>query len=67
MEPKTKLVIPAALVVVALGSGCTTPPTPVADAGTDAPVVADARNFDASCEAGETYDPVANACIPIVV
>lgn len=66
MDETPKLTLPAVLAVVVLSAGCTTSPTPVADAGADAPpVVADA-GFDAGCVPPEVWDPVARACIPIV-
>jgi hypothetical protein len=63
---KKKLVVPAALAVVVLASGCGNA-QPSTDAG-PAPdaFVADAGAFDAGCVPPEVYDPISRTCVPVV-
>ncbi len=62
-DPK-KLVVPAALVIAVLATGCGTATSPV-DASQGDTAVADA-GFDAGCIPPEQYDPVSHTCIPVV-
>jgi hypothetical protein len=64
-QTKKKLVLPAALAVAVLASGCGNAVTSNDAAPTDG-AVADAGTFDAGCVPPEVYDPVAHACVPLV-
>ncbi|MFO0685050.1 MAG: hypothetical protein U0234_23530 [Sandaracinus sp.] len=65
-ETKKKLVLPTALAVAVLASGCGGGnPTPGNDAAQNDAAIADA-GMDAGCVPPEVYDPTSGMCVPLV-
>lgn len=65
-EKKKKLVLPTALAVAVIASGCGgTTPAPANDASQNDAAIADAGT-DAGCVPPEVYDPTSGMCVPLV-